>query len=461
MPDPSADDNPQAPTPAPEHSSPAPPPPRHRPAPPTGPPVAPPTPPAAGPPITPAVPAVPAGGLPPLGPPPPPAPPTHPGAAAAPARGGGGRGRRIAAPALVVALALASGTVGAVAATALDDDSPHDAVTSDALSSLDPVSQDNGNAAAADPDEPLSQAAAKVLPSVVSITATDGRQSGEGSGVIISSDGLVLTNNHVVALAAEGGQLEVTLPDGSTANASIEGRDPASDLAVIRIEGQDDLTPATFGSSDDLSVGDAVLAVGSPLGLDGSVTAGIVSAKDRAITLGEDTASSTTAVVSAIQTDAAINPGNSGGALVDNEGQVVGINTAIASLASPQMAGSQTGSIGLGFAIPIGQARDIADQLVNDGEATHAFLGVQMVDDEATAGATLAAVEPDSPAAKAGLQEGDVVTGIDDDQVDDVASLTARIRAHAPGDKVTLQVTRDGDEQEVEVTLGTFPNESS
>jgi len=460
MPDPSADDNPQAPTPSPEHSSPAPPPPLRRPASPTGPPVAPPTPPAAGPPITPAVPAVPAGGLPPLGPPPPPAPPTHPGAAAAPARGGGGRGRRIAAPALVVALALASGTVGAVAATALDDDPPHDAVTSDALSSLDPVSQDNSNAAA-DPDEPLSQAAAKVLPSVVSITATDGRQSGEGSGVIISSDGLVLTNNHVVSLAADGGQLEVTLPDGSTADASIEGRDPASDLAVIQVEGQDDLTPATFGNSDDLSVGDAVLAVGSPLGLDGSVTAGIVSAKDRAITLGEDTASSTTAVVSAIQTDAAINPGNSGGALVDNEGQVVGINTAIASLASPQMAGSQTGSIGLGFAIPIGQARDIADQLVNDGEATHAFLGVQMVDDEATAGATLAAVEPDSPAAKAGLQEGDVVTGIDDDQVDDVASLTARIRAHAPGDKVTLQVTRDGDEQEVEVTLGTFPDESS
>jgi putative serine protease PepD len=342
-------------------------------------------------------------------------------------------------------------TGGAVLVNALDDGSdPVVAAQSSLDVPADPVAR-------ADSDEPLAQAAAEVLPSVVSVATADGRSAGEGSGVIISSDGLVLTNNHVVALVADGGgELEVTLPDGSTAPATIEGRDPASDLAVIRVEGQEGLTAATFGSSADLRVGETVLAVGSPLGLDGSVTAGIVSAVGRAITLGDDP-TAPAAVVSAIQTDAAINPGNSGGALVNADGEVVGINTANASLA--QSMGGQSGSIGLGFAIPIDEARDIAGQLIDDGEATHAYLGVQSAESED--GVTLAAVMGDGPAAEAGLEEGDVVTAIDDTRVTDVASLTAAIRSHDPGDEVTVHITRGGEDQEVTVTLGTLPSSSS
>lgn len=386
--------------------------------------------------------------------PPPPAPPAP--SSASPSRspqpsGGAAPRRRLALPVAAVALALASGTAGATAVTFFDDEPASTATDQQVTSSLD---GDMQPVADTEPSEPLSKAAAKVLPSVVSITAGDRRQEGEGSGVVISSDGLVLTNNHVVSLAGDGGDIEVTLPDGSTADATVEGTDPASDLAVIKVEGRDDLTAATLGASADLQVGDTVLAVGSPLGLDGSVTAGIVSARDRAITLGESDGSAPAAVVDAIQTDAAINPGNSGGALVNSDGEVVGINTAIASLAQ-SLGGGQAGNIGLGFAIPIDEARDIADQLVEDGEATHAYLGVQMVDD--TSGATLAKVEADSPADEAGLREGDVVTAIDDANVTDVASLTAKIRAHDPGDEVTLAVTRDGDEIDVDVTLGTFP----
>ena len=341
-------------------------------------------------------------------------------------------------------------TGGAAVVHSLDDGTdPVVAAQSSLDTPADPVAQ-------TDADEPLAQAAAEVLPSVVSILTSNGQGQGEGSGVVISSDGLILTNNHVVAMAADGGDLEVTLPDGSTAAATIEGRDPASDLAVIRVEGQDDLTPATLGSSADLQVGETVMAVGSPLGLDGSVTAGIVSAVGRAITLGDDP-TAPAAVVSAIQTDAAINPGNSGGALVNADGEVVGINTANASLA--QTMGGQSGSIGLGFAIPIDEARDIADQLVDDGEATHAYLGVSSVDGED--GITLAEVRADGPAAGAGLEEGDVVTAVDDTRVTDVASFTAAIRAHDPGDEVTVHLTRDGDEQEVTVILGTLPSSTS
>jgi len=359
-------------------------------------------------------------------------------------------------PVAVVALTLTSGFVGAATATALQDDND----TPTATSSLDtPASAVSDKSA--DSQEPLADAAAKVLPSVVSIVSSDGRQTGEGTGVIISSDGLILTNNHVVELAVDGGDLKVTLPDGSKADATIKGRDESSDLAVIEVKGHDDLKPATFGKSGDLQVGDTVMAVGSPLGLDGSVTSGIVSALDRAINLGNEMSQSTTsAVIDAIQTDAAINPGNSGGPLVDADGNVVGINTAIASLnQSAGLGSSQGGSIGLGFAIPIDDARVIADQLVEKGEAIHAYMGVRLTDTED--GVTIAGIESGSPADKAGLQEGDVVTKIGGDKVDDVASLTAKIRSRKPGDKVTIEVTRDGKSHEAEVTLGTFPNADS
>jgi putative serine protease PepD len=357
-------------------------------------------------------------------------------------------------------LMLVSATGGALVALGLDDDDATPAVTSFDAGT---VSGDDAPA-----DEPLSQAAAAVLPSVVSIGVESGQLSGSGSGIVISADGQILTNNHVVAAASEDGSLTVTFSDGTRAEATILGRDPATDLAVIQATDVDGLTPAALGSSADLHVGDTVLAIGSPLGLDGSVSAGIVSALGRAITLqgeqeqqspfdGQPSGGGTTAVIDAIQTDAAINPGNSGGALINAEGEVVGINTAIASLA--QGATSQGGNIGVGFAIPIDTARDIAEQLATDGSVTHAYLGVSIADTESGDGALVGSVEDGQPAAEAGLQEGDVVTEVAGDPIRDAAALTAAIRSQAPGDQVEVTFTRDGDEQTVEVTLGELPTD--
>ena len=357
----------------------------------------------------------------------------------------------------------ASAAGGALLALNLDDD---DAGTATTSLSAAPTSGSQENA----PDEPLSQAAAAVLPSVVSITFESNLGAGQGSGVIISSDGQVLTNNHVVAEAADGGKLSVTFADGAKANARILGRDPATDLAVIQAQDVDGLTPAKLGKSADLHVGDTVLAIGSPLGLDGSVSAGIVSALDRSITLSNDLPESPfgnggepqatpSAVIDAIQTDAAINPGNSGGALINAGGEVVGINTAIASLAGGGGVGSQNGNIGVGFAIPIDSARSIAEQLVEKGEVTHAFLGVRIGDAESGSGAVVAQVDEGQPAAKAGLEQGDVITKVDDTEITSGSDLTAAIRSHEPGDKVKITYTRDGDEKTTDVTLGELPTD--
>jgi putative serine protease PepD len=363
---------------------------------------------------------------------------------------------------------LVSATGGALLALGLDDNnsSPNTAASSLATSSA--AAKDDQSA----PDEPLSVAAAKVLPSVVSISFRSDQEAGSGSGIVISSDGEILTNNHVVALVADGGSLKVTFANGKTVDAEILGRDPATDLAVIKAKGVSGLTPATFGKSSDLHVGDTVLAIGSPLGLDGSVSAGIVSALDRAITLqgeeqqqgpfgngGQQPSPSDTAVIDAIQTDAAINPGNSGGALINSQGQVVGINTAIASLA--QGTTSQGGNIGVGFAIPIDSARAIAAQLVKGETVTHAFMGVRIEDTDNGDGARIGSVESGQPAEKAGLQEGDVITKVGDNNVTDATDLTAAIRSHKPGDKVTVTYTRNGDSKTAEVTLGELPTDSS
>jgi putative serine protease PepD len=391
--------------------------------------------------------------------------PTPPGAppAAPPSRPTPpGRGRRGVAVLTAVGLTLVSATGGALVALAIDDDNGAPATTS-----LDTRPAANGDTSS--PDEPLSQAAAEVLPSVVSISVRSDELSGSGSGIIISADGQILTNNHVVAAAADGGDLTVTFSDGTTADASIVGRDPATDLAVIKADGVSGLTPATFGSSDDLNVGDTVLAIGSPLGLDGSVTSGIVSALDRSITLQGDQEQSPfggspqqgagqTAVIDAIQTDAAINPGNSGGPLVNADGEVVGVNTAIASLA--QGTTSEGGNIGVGFAIPIDSARDIAQQLVEDGSVSHAFLGVSIADAEnGEPGALVGRVQQGTPADAAGLQEGDVITKVGDTEVTDAAGLTSAIRDHKPGDSVTVEYTRDGQSASVDVTLGELPTD--
>jgi putative serine protease PepD len=398
-------------------------------------------------------------GAPPMPPTPPPAGPASVGSSAPPSPPR--RGRRAVALLAAAGLMAGAATGGALLAVNLDDDDAGPATSS--LSANPAVgSQDDA------PDEPLSRVAAAVLPSVVSIAFESNGGTGQGSGVVISSDGQILTNNHVVAQAADGGQLSVTFSDGADADARILGRDPATDLAVIQAEDVSGLTAAKLGSSGDLHVGDTVLAIGSPLGLDGSVSAGIVSALDRSITLSNDVPDSPfgnggevqptpSAVIDAIQTDAAINPGNSGGALINADGEVVGINTAIASLAGGGGAGLQGGNIGVGFAIPIDSARSIAEQLIEDGEVTHAFLGVRIADAENGGGAVVVQADDGQPAADAGLQQDDVITKVDDTEITSGSDLTSAIRSHQPGDEVTITYTRDGDENTAEVTLGELP----
>ena len=354
----------------------------------------------------------------------------------------------------LVAVALAAGLVGGGAGAAvthqLDDGSPAAATTV-----LDtPVT---GTKTRADAVE---QVAARLLPSVVSIEerAPNG-SGGEGTGVILSADGLILTNNHVVAAAADGGSLQVTLNDGSTKRATIVGRDPVTDLAVIRAQDASGLPTATLGSSADLRAGETVVAIGSPLGLQGTVTSGIVSALNRPVRTGDaNAANATDTVIDAVQTDAAINPGNSGGPLVNLAGQVVGINSAIASLGAS--AGGQSGSIGLGFSIPIDQARTIAKELIDTGSATHAQLGVSVRDASTNGsstfsdGAAVAAVTAGGAAEKGGLAAGDVITKVGNRSVDSADALIAAIRSHRPGDSVVLTYTRNGSAKTTKVTLG-------
>jgi putative serine protease PepD len=324
----------------------------------------------------------------------------------------------------------------------------------------------------------VEQVAAKVVPSVVKLETAMGRQAEEGSGIVLSSDGLILTNNHVVAAAAQGGQASgptgapeeggpidvpqaggamkttVTFNDGRTVPFTVVGTDPSTDIAVVRAQGVSGLTPITIGSSSNLQVGQDVVAVGSPLGLEGTVTTGIVSALNRPVSTGGD-ASDQNTVLDAIQTDAAINPGNSGGALVNMNGELVGINSAIATLGGSAADGPQSGSIGLGFAIPIAQAKRIADELVQSGSASHASLGVQVADDKTANGAKIMEVSSGGPAAQAGLPSGAVVTKLDDRVIGSSDALVAAVRSKAPGDKVSLTYTADSDTAKtIQVTLG-------
>ncbi|MCW0216176.1 MAG: trypsin-like peptidase domain-containing protein [Pseudonocardia sp.] len=301
------------------------------------------------------------------------------------------------------------------------------------------------------PPGSVADIAQRVLPAVVSLDVKVGQESGTGSGVVIDKAGYVLTNNHVVAPAAgaQGATIEAVFSDGTRAPAAIVGRDPKTDLAVVKVRVTNP-TVATIGTSSSLVVGDGVIAIGSPLGLAGTVTEGIVSAIDRPIRLGGD--GSDVAVIDAVQTDAAINPGNSGGPLVDSTGAVVGINSAIRSLGATQDEG---GSIGLGFAIPIDDARVIAEELIRTGAVTHADLGVnaRSVTDGASDGAEVQNVVQGGAAAAAGILEGDVIVKVGDRDVAGADELVVAVRERNPGDVVTVQLVRDGRPLTVTATL--------
>ncbi|WP_433594768.1 S1C family serine protease [Nocardia sp. CA-145437] len=348
-----------------------------------------------------------------------------------------------------VVLALLSGGIGGAVGALATHSSDHGTVSN----ALDQPAG-NGKAAPA-PEGSVQAVAQKVLASVVMIRVAGARAEGEGSGVILSSDGLILTNNHVVSGAGQNAKMDVAFNDGSTAPATVVGADPVSDIAVIRVTGKSDLKPIELGQSGNLQVGQGVVAIGSPLGLAGTVTSGIVSSLNRPVSTSGEPGSQGT-VIDAIQTDAAINPGNSGGALVDMNGKLVGINTAIATMGTAESAGAQSGSIGLGFAIPVDTARRVADELIKNGKATYAQIGVTVRAQDDVNGARVMDVSPDGPAAKAGIPKNAIITKIDDQIVDSGNSLIAGVRSHRPGDKVKVTYTDDQGKnpKTVEVTLG-------
>jgi putative serine protease PepD len=296
----------------------------------------------------------------------------------------------------------------------------------------------------------ISEIAARVQPAVVQLNVSDGNGGGgTGSGFVISKDGYIVTNNHVAGSAATGSTIEVAFSDGSTETGTLVGASTDYDLAVVKVN-RTDLPTVPLGSSDALAVGDAVIAVGSPLGLAGTVTSGIVSALNRPVTAGGE-GETTTAFIDAIQTDAAINPGNSGGPLLDGNGAVIGVNSAIATMGAS--AGAQAGSIGLGFAIPIDTAKRVVDEIVKTGSSSTPVIGVQLDMQFEGPGAKVAAITAGSAAEIAGLQVGDLVTAVDGTVIADATQLIVTVRAQAPGDTVTLTVDRNGTPSEIPVTL--------
>lgn len=369
----------------------------------------------------------------------PPVPPSDTGDAPA-AKAKGGRGKSVVIALLVVVvLALAAG--GGYLLYQSNSDS------SSASSGPNAAIDVDTRQPAAEPGS-VQEVAAQVLPSVVSIFVRSGNTAGSGSGVVLSDDGLILTNDHVISLgsAREPDRVQVSFSDGAIVDAEVLGGDPVSDLAVIKVD-RTDVQPITVGTSSNLAVGQEVIAIGSPLGLEGTVTTGIISALHRPVAAGGGTADS---VFDAIQTDAAINHGNSGGALVNTNGALIGINTAIAT------ADSGGGSIGLGFAIPIDQAKRVADLLANGEPVTHASLGV-ILDNSATMeqpGAQIREVAAGGSAAQAGIPARALITKVDDRPIRSGDALIAAIRSFAPGDTVRITYLDGGTERTTDVVLG-------
>lgn len=348
----------------------------------------------------------------------------------------------------LVVVSLAAGAVGGVLGERyLEDSRPASANLP--VSGAAPVDRAPDSVAAI---------AASVLPSVVALEVSGEGSRGSGSGFVLREDGYILTNNHVVAGAGgPGGSITVVFADGSEASGTVVGATNDYDLAVVKVE-RSGLTALPLGDSDEVVVGDQVVAVGAPLGLQGTVTSGIVSAVNRPVTAGDREGQ---AFINAIQTDAAINPGNSGGPLVNLAGEVVGVNSAIAQLPGASLTGG-VGSIGLGFAIPSNQVRRTAEQLIETGEATYPYIGV-ILDERyqgegvqvlaAPEGESTNPVEPESPADRAGIRPGDIILSIDGRPVTEPDEVVVAIRARAPGDAVTLRIRSGEEERDVRVVL--------
>ncbi|WP_406092875.1 S1C family serine protease [Streptomyces sp. NBC_01013] len=323
--------------------------------------------------------------------------------------------------------------------------------------------QDERNGGGRAPDS-VAGIAASALPSVVTLHVSGTTESGTGTGFVLDDQGHILTNNHVVAPAGSSGEITVTFSGGETASAEIIGKDSGYDLAVVKVRGVSGLKPLPLGNSDNVQVGDPVVAIGAPFDLSNTVTSGIISAKDRPITAGgEKGDGSDISYVDALQTDAPINPGNSGGPLVDTDAHVIGINSAIRAADSGSTTeGGQAGSIGLGFAIPINQGKRVAEELINTGKATHPVIGVSLdmkyTGDGAKVGPKGAdgksSVTAGGPGAQAGIRPGDVITEVDGRRVHSGEELIVKIRSHRPGDRLKLTLTRGGKELSMTLTLG-------
>ncbi|MFJ8918683.1 trypsin-like peptidase domain-containing protein [Streptomyces sp. NPDC102415] len=306
--------------------------------------------------------------------------------------------------------------------------------------------------------------ASSALPSVVTLHVNGTAESGTGTGFVLDDRGHILTNNHVVAPAGSTGDITVTFSGGESAPAEIVGKDSGYDLAVVKVTGVSGLKPLPLGNSDNVQVGDPVVAIGAPFDLSNTVTSGIISAKQRPITAGGEKGDGTdVSYVDALQTDAPINPGNSGGPLVDTEARVIGINSAIRAADSGSgLDGGQSGSIGLGFAIPINQGKRVAEELINTGKATHPVIGVtldmEFTGDGAKVGGKVsdggAAVTGGGPADKAGIRAGDIITEVEGQRVHSGEELIVKIRAHRPGDRLRLVLTRGGKDLSMTLTLG-------
>ncbi|MET9506012.1 trypsin-like peptidase domain-containing protein [Streptomyces sp. NPDC006622] len=364
------------------------------------------------------------------------------------------RGRGGLAAAVLVAALVAGGLGGGLGYTlAKNDDTGSTTVSA----------SDSGGSVKRDPGT-VAGVAAKALPSTVTIQAesSDG-EGGTGTGFVFDTQGHIVTNNHVVADAVDGGKVTATFPSGKKYDAEVVGHAQGYDVAVIKLKNApSDLNPLTLGDSDKVAVGDSTIAIGAPFGLSNTVTTGIISAKNRPVASSDGTGSSAS-YMSALQTDASINPGNSGGPLLDAKGNVIGINSAIQSTGSGGLGGTtQSGSIGLGFAIPINQAKYVAQELIKDGQPVYARIGASVSLEESANGAKItdqgaggaAAVESGGPAAKAGLKPGDVITKLDDTVIDSGPTLIGEIWTHKPGDKVVITYQRDGKTHTVDLTLG-------